>query len=168
MKLSSRSVIFFLLILFIVSMFNSHVVFSQEENYPRGAQYFLGTDDQLLIKVNVWGFVAKPGQYLVPSETDLLSLISFAGGPREGAKLSNIKLIRARKANDQTNKILRIDIDKFIKDGKNSLIPQLEPGDTIIVAGSTWYKINDFLGFVTKIAALVQIYWWIVYYSQLK
>ncbi len=138
---------------------------AQESKFPRGAQYFLGTDDQLLIKVNIWGFVAKPGQYLVPSDTDLISLIAFAGGPRDGAKLSRIKVIRA-KAADSTAVVLDINIKKFIDKGDQSRIPMLQPNDTIIVSGSTWYHVGNFLGFVTKVATLVQIYWWIVYYSR--
>ncbi len=165
MKLNYRRIYFILLFVIILILINNVVSYSQEQKYPRGAQYFLGTDDQLLIKVNIWGFVAKPGQYLVPSETDLISLISFAGGPREGAKLNNIKLIRAKKSKESKETIINIDVKKFIKSGEESLIPQLQPGDTIIVSGSTWYHFSNFIGFITKIATLVQIYWWIVYYS---
>lgn len=156
----------FLCTLFLLLM-SQAISYSQEpeQKYPRGAQYYLGTDDQLLIKVNIWGFVAKPGQYLVPSDTDLISLISFAGGPRDGSRLSNIKLIRAEKSSNGKNKIIKINVNKFIETGQESLIPRLQPGDTIIVSGSTWYHVNDFLGFITKIATLIQIYWWVIYYS---
>ena len=82
MVVLKRLILVVWILLFVNCLIFVHNSFAQEEkSYPRGAQYFLGTDDQLLIKVNVWGFVAKPGQYLVPSGTDLISLISFAGGP---------------------------------------------------------------------------------------
>jgi len=165
MRLRIKLIILFLLIIIINLLGSFDVIYSQEQKYPRGAQYYLGTDDQLLIKVNIWGFVANPGQYLVPSDTDLISLISFAGGPREGAKLSNIKLIREENPDNEKNKIINVNVSKFIKSGKESLIPQLKPGDTIIISGSPWYHINNFLSFVTKIAVLFQIYWLIVYYS---
>lgn len=166
MKLSLRRINIFLLIIVIHLLTNYVISYSQEQKYPRGAQYFLGTDDQLLIKVNIWGFVAKPGQYLVPSDTDLISLISFAGGPRDGVKLSNIKIIRTKNSTDSKKEVLSVNVKEFIKNGEQSLIPQLQPGDTIIVSGSTWHHIGNFLGFITKIAALIQIYWWIVYYSR--
>ncbi len=167
MKLKLGRISLFLLIA-IIQLFAAYAIcYSQEQKYPRGAQYFLGTDDQLLIKVNIWGFVAKPGQYLVPSDTDLISLISFAGGPRDGAKLSSIKLIRTKNSTDSTKVIMSVNVKEFIKKGEESLIPQLQPGDTIIVSGSTWYHIGNFLGFVTKIATLLQIYWWIIYYNRL-
>ena len=166
MKLMVRRNNIYLLICIFV-LLNSMVSYAQDQKYPRGAQYFLGTDDQLLIRVNIWGFVAKPGQYMVPSDTDLISLISFSGGPIEGAKLSNIKLIRANNSNDSKKKIINIDVKKYTKNGEESLIPKLQPNDTIIVSGSKWYHIGNFLSFVTKIATLAQIYWWILYLSRM-
>ena len=154
-------------VLLLVIFFTGVNAYSQEQKYPRGAQYFLGTADQLLIKVNIWGFVAKPGQYMVPSDTDLISLISFAGGPKGGAKLSNIKLIRPGNSEGSKTKIINIDVKKYTRNGEESLIPKLLPNDTIIVPGSTWHHIGNFLGFITKIATLLQIYWWIVYYSKI-
>ncbi len=156
-----------ILLIAIIQLFVVFAIgYSQESKYPRGAQYFLGTDDQLSIKVNIWGFVAKPGQYLVPSDTDLISLISFAGGPRDGAKLNCVKIIRSKNLTDSTEVVMNVNIKEFIKNGKQSLIPLLQPEDTIIVSGSTWHHVGNFLAFVTKLATLVQIYWWIVYYSR--
>ncbi|MBM4162658.1 MAG: hypothetical protein FJ217_16365 [Ignavibacteria bacterium] len=45
-------------------------------------------------QVNIWGFVQKPGRYEVPSSTDLIQLISYAGGPVQYAKLDEVKLTR--------------------------------------------------------------------------
>lgn len=154
-----------LLLVILQILVSEKISLAQDSKFPRGAQYFLGTDDQLLIKVNIWGFVAKPGQYLVPSDTDLISLIAFAGGPRDGAKLSRVRLIRS-KGTDSTTVVMDVNIKKFIDKGDQSRIPILQPNDTIIVSGSTWYHVGNFLGFVTKVATLVQIYWWIVYYSR--
>lgn len=165
MKLMVRRNNIYLLILIFV-LLNSTVSYTQDQKYPRGAQYFLGTDDQLLIRVNIWGFVAKPGQYMVPSDTDLISLISFSGGPIEGAKLSNIKLIRTDNSNNSKKKIISIDVKKYTKNGEESLIPKLQPNDTIIVSGSKWHHLGNFLGFVTKIATIAQIYWWILYLNR--
>lgn len=137
----------------------------EEKKFPRGAQYFLGTGDELLIKVNIWGFVNKPGQYMVPSETDLISLISYAGGPQKGAKLSNIKVVRLERQNQRKEKIIKVNVKKYLENGNESLIPQLKPDDTIIISGSNWYHINSFVEFVTKIAVLIQIYSWVIYYS---
>ncbi len=144
-----------------------HYSLAQEERYPRGAQYFLGTDDQLLIRVNVWGFVAKPGQYLVPSGTDLISLISFAGGPIEGAKLSKIKIIRPQHSSkEKKDEVIIVNVDKFLKNGDNSKIPVLKPDDTIVISGTKWYYASKALEMITKVGYLVQIYAFINYYSK--
>jgi hypothetical protein len=71
----------------------------------RGAQYFLGEADELLMRVNIWGFVRKPGQYMVPTDTDLISLMSFAGGPVEQAKIKSIRIVRTNPANVKTTSV---------------------------------------------------------------
>ena len=150
--------IFFILIL-TTALFPQH---NQERTNQRGAQYFLGTEDELLMKVNIWGFVNKPGQYMVPSETDLISLISYAGGPSKGAKLSKIKIVHG---NSKKEEISEINVKKYLDNGEESLIPRLQPGDTIVVSGSKWHHVNSFVEFTTKIALLAQVYYLITYYS---
>lgn len=50
----------------------------------------LGADNELLMKVNVWGEVKKPGILDVPDNTDLVSLLSFANDPIEVANHKKI------------------------------------------------------------------------------
>jgi hypothetical protein len=69
-----------------------------QSNRSSAAQYYLGEDDELLVPVNIWGFVRLPGQYFVPNNTNLIALLSFAGGPSEDAKISNIRMISSRGA----------------------------------------------------------------------
>lgn len=151
----------------LIVLMSSTIVLSQTKNddkYPRGAQYFLGTGDELLIRVNIWGFVNKPGQYMVPSETDLISLISYAGGPARGAKLSSIKIVHSSSTSNEKLDIEKVNVDKYLKKGDDSIIPRLRPGDTVVISGSKWHHVNTFLEFTTKIAVLVQIYSWVSYY----
>jgi len=155
----------------------------------RGAQYFLGAQDELLIKVNIWGFVRKPGQYMVPKDTDLISLISFAGGPIDQAKINKVKIIRAaefngapqsrlpnqndllvasRGNNVELNKlaspgqqVLEVNIKKYLETGRQELIPELRPGDTIVLPGSTLHFLGKALDFASKFAVIAQIYFWV-------
>ena len=155
----------------------------------RGAQYFLGAEDELLIKVNIWGFVRKPGQYMVPKNTDLISLISFAGGPIEQAKINKVKIIRAPEFNgaaqsqrlNQTDlalasrsnnvdlsklaspnqEVLEVNIKKYLETGQQNLIPELRPGDTIVMPGSTFHVVGKVLDFASKFAVIAQIYFWV-------
>ncbi len=135
---------------------------SQQSELPRAAQYFLGTTDELLIRVNIWGFVNKPGQYMVPSETDLISLISYAGGPQPLAKLSKIRIVR-KTLNSGKDEIIEINVKKFIENG-NVKIPALKPDDTIIVKASRWHYFNLSLEYISKVAMLAQVIGWYMYY----
>ena len=172
--------------------------FSQDEgNQPdsdgdraRGAQYFLGEQDELLIKVNIWGFVRKPGQYMVPKDTDLISLISFAGGPLEQAKIKRVRIIRAVSSPTTTNgsalssyhalastakrdnagvntasspkqQVIEVNIKKYLNTGQQALIPELYPDDTIVVPGSTFHFLGKALDFASKFAVIAQIYFWV-------
>ncbi len=130
----------------------------------RAAQYYLGSKDELLIPINVWGFVQKPGQYLVPDNTDLITLLSYAGGPTENAKISHIRVIR----NDRKmgNVVYKVDVKKYIETGDDRLIPILKPGDSIIVNGTTFHWVSQFFEFVSRIAVVAQIYYFIVIADQ--
>jgi len=155
----------------------------------RGAQYFLGAEDELLIKVNIWGFVRKPGQYMVPKNTDLISLISFAGGPIEQAKINKVKIIRAPEFNNPAQsqrvnpadlalasrsnhvelsqlasskqEVLEVNIKKYLESGQSNLIPELRPGDTIVLPGSSLHVLGKALDFASKFAVIAQIYFWV-------
>ncbi|MFQ5707295.1 MAG: SLBB domain-containing protein [bacterium] len=128
-----------------------------------GAQYYLGSADELLMKVNIWGFVRNPGQYLVPTDTDLISLISFSGGPIEDAKMKNIKVIRAggHDGHGKNVKVIKVNVEQYINTGDESLIPALLPDDTIVVSGSTIHFIGKFFDFAAKLAVIAQIYFWV-------
>ena len=199
----SRLILRAALLLFsaVVSSFLSTASFAQEaeveETKPqgatpyRGAQYFLGDQDELLMRVNIWGFVRKPGQYMVPTDTDLISLISFAGGPAEQAKVKAIKVVRtndlalnttstdhevlggvnqsraalgtnlAEKQATAPARVLMVDVKKYLKTGDRNLIPALQPGDTIVVEGTAFNTVNKVLDFASKIAVFGQIYFWV-------
>ncbi len=108
--------------------FNQQQVKSTFSDRP--AQYILGTDDILLVNVNLWGHVQRPGIYSVPSSYTLIDLISSAGGPLKTARLSDVRIVR------KNQEVIQVDIEKYLKTGDISLIPLLQPGDTIIVSGS--------------------------------
>ncbi|MDZ7374415.1 MAG: SLBB domain-containing protein [candidate division KSB1 bacterium] len=138
------------------------------QGYQQAARYYLGSigpggPDQLLMHVNVWGFVQKPGQYLVPANTNLVSLISFAGGPLEDASLRRIQLIRA-SADDGQVPVLNVDVEAYLKRGDPSLLPILRPGDTVIVRASKVYGFRKALDYVWRVAVIVQAYALFTYY----
>lgn len=132
---------------------------AQESNLDvgsRAARYILGSKDELLMNVNIWGFVRSPGQYLVPRNTDLITLMSFAGGPAEEAKIKSVEIIRS-SATDSDQRILKVDVRQFLKTGNPRLIPELKPGDTILVRATQSYSIYKRLDILWRLTAVAQL-----------
>jgi hypothetical protein len=123
----------------------------------RPAQYILGGQDVLLINVNLWGHVQRPGIYSIPSTYGLIDLISSAGGPLKTARLSEVRIVRSNQT------VVTIDIDHFIKTGESSLLPILQPGDTIVVSGSVADIFTRIIAVLRDIAIILNV----IYLAQL-
>ena len=143
-----KRVIFLSVILIYVSIGQGQDSQMQLQYGDRPAQYILGGSDVLLINVNLWGHVQRPGIYSIPSSYGLIDLISSAGGPRETARLSDVRIIRSNQ------QVINVDVEKFIKTGDSDLLPLLQPGDTIIISGSAYDVFTRFLGIVRDIAII--------------
>ena len=117
--------------------------------------YYLGGKEGLMIGVNLWGFVDKPGRYEVPSSTDLVQLISYGGGPLVGANLSKVKIVREILQADSSYKteVIHVDLEHFEKKGAQPVL--LLPGDTIIVPGSTFSTLQEVLPVLGYLGAIL-------------
>ncbi len=118
-------------------------VFSNDKDSPSVFQV-KSQDKTYSMKLNIWGEVQKPGQYLIPytMKPDLVSFISIAGGPRQYADLTRITVIRLPIAGGVPETYTfnlkawfqrEIDMENFI----------LEPGDTVIIKKTFWGKLNS-------------------------
>jgi len=112
----------------------------------------LGADNELLMKVNVWGEVKTPGVLDVPDETDLISLLSFAGGPTDKAKLSKVKIIR-----NHSGKIIEVNIKRYVKNGDYKQIPVVKPGDTVVVPKNSFPGLGKFISFLYNVAVIASV-----------
>ncbi|MDZ7369961.1 MAG: hypothetical protein ONB12_02180 [candidate division KSB1 bacterium] len=131
----------------------------------RAAQYYLGGQDQVLMPVNVWGFVNMPGQYMVPLETDLVSLLSWAGGPREDARIKRIRVVRTLAEGD-SSVVIDVDVKSFVDTGNLKENPTLLPGDTVVVSGTTFYLVSKVFELGFRIAMIVQAIYLAQWYSR--
>ncbi len=131
----------------------------------RAAQYYLGTTDQVLMPVNVWGFVNMPGQYMVPLETDLVSLLSWAGGPREDARIKRIRVVRTLAEGD-SSVVIDVDVKSYVDTGNLKENPILLPGDTVVVSGTTFYLVSKVFELGFRIAMIVQAIYLAQWYSR--
>jgi len=123
-----------------------------------GNQYYLGQANELLMRVNVWGRVLRPGQYFVPATTDLVTLISAAGGPVARARLSDVRVVRPTTTGE--NQIIEVNLKKYLKTGDKRLIPSLKPEDTVIVNGSVWQLVADVAQIVSGVAVVATVYYY--------
>ncbi|MCB5230963.1 MAG: SLBB domain-containing protein [Candidatus Cloacimonas sp.] len=114
-----------------------------------------GTVDQLKIYTYIWGQVRSPGLYLVPDNTDLLTLISLAGGPNENAKMSRVRIVRQTENGE---KIIWVDLRDYIETAEQDLIPIMMPGDTVILSGSTFYAFSRVADFLSKVVIVLSVY----------
>jgi polysaccharide export outer membrane protein len=131
---------------------------SSSQKYKVASQYYMekGMENKLMISVNVWGAVEKPGSQYVPDGSDLISVLSAAGGPTEGAKLTQVRLVRnfdGEKFN------LEIDVNRGLRKGELGKVPEIKPGDTIIVPKSkaSFVKFISVIYNVAVIASVVKL-----------
>ena len=81
-------------------------------------------------KASIMGEVARPGTYFINGPTNILQLISLAGGFRDFAATDKISVIR--QENGKTVK-LKFNYRDFVK-GKNlDQNTQIKPGDIVVV-----------------------------------
>lgn len=109
------------------------------------------------LKMNnyILGQVYKPGLYVVPDDTDFLTLLALAGGPTEDAKLSKIRIVRPSAEGD---KVLWVNFKKYLETGDGSLIPALKPGDTVVISGTIFYAFSRVADFLSKAAIALSVY----------
>ncbi len=129
----------------------------QVKRVGEGSKYYLNEANELLIRVNIWGRVQRPGQYYVPAETDLVALMSLAGGPSARSRLSDIRVVRENDEGQQD--VLTVNVRKYIKTGDKRLIPDLKPEDTIVVNGSAWQLVADVAQTVGQLAIVANVYY---------
>lgn len=119
--------------------------------------YYLGTNNELLMRVNIWGRVKSPGQYYIPATTDLITLISVAGGPEDRSRITDVRVVRAGL--EGQNEVLLVNLKKYLKTGDKRLIPQLQPEDTIVISGSVWQLIADIAIIIGQLSLAANFYY---------
>ena len=148
-------IILFITFLFTVTMVGMGQ--TQELKIPmtygdKPAQYILGDKDVLLISVNLWGHVQRPGIYSVPSHFSIIDLLSSAGGPLKTARLNDIRIIR------KDQEVVTINIEEYIKTGNYEILPNLQPGDVVIVPGSIGDIFTRLVGVFRDMAIVANLF----------
>ena len=115
------------------------------------AYYYIAKPGELTINVNLWGPVRLPGRYEVASKTDLIQLLSLAGGPTTAAKLSEVKVTRIFPTDSglarQDHYVNLENLEDVTEEEM-----KLQPGDTIFFDTTAWAQVKDVLGVLASVS----------------
>ena len=114
-------------------------------------KYMFGEQHELEIIVHIMGEVHHPGEYKVRDNTNLAELLAKAGGPTEFSNLNSViisrleqpKLYAANGGAYQNLKKRSIKVslgDYLKKENKITRVPDLLPGDIVLVPRNNWHK----------------------------
>jgi protein involved in polysaccharide export with SLBB domain len=96
------------------------------------AYYYISKTGEITMSINLWGLVQHPGRYEVPISTDLVQLISFAGGPMAEADMGEVKITRTERREDEIRRVeFTLNLKSLERLDSQSL--SLRPGDTIYI-----------------------------------
>ncbi|MCK5454821.1 MAG: SLBB domain-containing protein [Calditrichia bacterium] len=141
----------FILLMSVCGISQDYSLNQQYQPGDRPAQYILGSQDVLLITINLWGHVQRPGIYSIPSSFGLIDLLSSAGGPLKSARLNDVRVIR------KNQDVIQVNVKEFMNTGNKDLLVHLQPGDLVIVSGSALDIFATIVGIVRDIAIIVNV-----------
>ena len=123
--------------------------------------YYVSKPGELTMQVNIWGYVHNPGRYEVPTSTDLIQLVSYAGGPIQDAKMDQVKVSRFLKRETGISRgefYVNLEDLSTVEQAKLTLYP----GDTIYIEHTSWVNWRDVFSIVGSAAivttAIAQVY----------
>jgi len=102
---------------------------------------FRSSPKESLISVQLLGAVQKPGIYYVPANTDLLKLLTLAGGSANGSDMSDVMIRKSEpekwasiqnKALDEHRGTYEVDVQELIQQGGGNVL-QMNHDDLVYV-----------------------------------
>ena len=155
--LSKRLIILFTL------LFITQLSWAQsKEQKTEDPRYLINPETgKLSMIIRIWGEVAEPGVTMVPSDSDLMTLLSYVGGPTGRAKLNKIRVIRFNVVEGE-ERVVYANIEAFLETGDDSFMPVIYPNDTIIVNGTIWKVVNEFMPYISTAITLLQFYYYVI------
>jgi len=129
-------------------------------------EYLLGSEKKLEMIVHIWGEVRSPGEYRVEYNTNLVELMSFAGGPSKTANLKKVRLTRAARTDstaglNQDKEIIHFNIQKYLKDADALTAPPvLRPGDVVYIRNNSFHWARETIRVMYEIALVASVAAW--------
>ncbi len=105
---------------------------NKQTELARPGYFFYAKPFEVTMTVNLWGEVPQQGVYVISTSTDIIQLLSYAGGPRDKSNLEDVMVYRASGKKDVKGRALKNINVRDILEGKSEPF-QLAPGDMIVV-----------------------------------
>ena len=125
-------------------------------------RYILGETTRLEILVHVMGQVQTPGEYRVPDNTNVLELISKAGGPTDFARLSGVIVKRGAGTSLAESKnegeVIHVNLETYLTRENAKPVPVLQPGDVVTVPSNSWSTWKTIFGMARDISVVASLY----------
>jgi len=135
---------------------NENIVTKPQYNVS-SERFFTDESGTILMNVNVWGHVNRPGRHMVFDGIDIATLLSVVGGPKSGAELNKVKIFR--EVPDENGQIIyTINIAKFLKTGDRSEFIKIMPNDTFIIPQKTSSYMMEQVGTINTLLSILNIY----------
>ena len=116
-----------------------------------GSYYYIAKPNELSMQVNIWGFVRNPGRYEVSTSTNLMELLSYAGGPSEDAIIDDVLITRSFERSGGGPPIqISVNLEDLSETNPSDLI--LYPNDTVYIDHSSWINVRDLFVVLTTLA----------------
>ena len=111
---------------------------------------------ELRINVNIWGYINYPGRYEIPISTNLIQLVTLAGGPKTHALMDEIMIYRV--TSDGRRILVEVDLEDPENINEAEVILRNE--DTIVIDYSaiiTWNQIFSIIATPLAVAASILV-----------
>jgi hypothetical protein len=130
---------------------------SKQSEQSKPGYFFYAKPFEVTMTVNLWGEVPQQGVYVVSTSTDIIQLLSYAGGPRDKSNLEEVLVYRSSGKKDQKARALKKINIRDILEGRSEPV-LLAPGDMIVVQripdATSWLEVLTILNAGTSLAVL--------------
>ena len=119
-------------------------------SFTRSGLYDFSDPGSVNIKVAVWGYVSRPGKYIVPEYTTVSDLLSFAGGPNRDSELEDLRIYRTLENGKE--EMVKFSYNDIMWESnlstKSRFTPVLKASDILVIPGSPklfwtdWFSIG--------------------------
>jgi len=139
--------ILYVLVILLPALASGVSIASQSSN----GEYNTDESGNVYMYINVIGHVKSPGTFMIYEGTDILTILSAAGGPLPGAKLNKVMIYR------EGDNMKRLDLDAYLNMGKKLDI-NFKPNDTIYIEQTLGSYLFSKSTILNSILSILNIY----------